>query len=225
MEQNSDEQSRPGLIRRFILPSLIILGVIWSMAGESIRRQTAEYLITSDSLEPADAIVVLGGIAAERAIEAADLYTEGYAPYIVLTPEEWHSGKTYDILKSLEIKSIESYEFSREVAVKLGVPVEAILVVDSRANSTRSEARGLKPFLLKNHIRSIIAVSSATHTTRTGIIFNWIFDGQIQVRMRPTKYDTFDPGAWWDERWMARSVLLEYMKLVDLYIAMALGNP
>ncbi len=115
MDQNSDEQSGRGVIRRFILPALIILGLTWSMAGESILRQTAEYLITSESLEPADAIVVLGGIAADRAIEAAHLYMEGYAPYIVLTPEEWQSGKTYDILKSLEIKNIDSYEFSRDL--------------------------------------------------------------------------------------------------------------
>ncbi|MEE2709104.1 MAG: ElyC/SanA/YdcF family protein [Gemmatimonadota bacterium] len=142
MEQKRDEQSRPGLIRRFILPALIILSIIWSMVGESILRQTSEYLITSDSLEQADAIVVLGGIASSRTIAAADLYTEGYAPYIVLTPEEWHSGKTYDILKSLKINNIDSYEFSREVAVKLGVPVEAILVVDSRANSTRTRGQG-----------------------------------------------------------------------------------
>mgnify|MGYP001419758134 CR=1 FL=1 len=115
MEQKRDEQSRPGLIRRFILPALIILSIIWSMVGESILRQTADYLITSHPLEPADAIVVLGGIAAGRAIEAADLYTEGYAPYIILTPEEWHSGKTYDILKSLKINNIDSYEFSRDL--------------------------------------------------------------------------------------------------------------
>ena len=59
MHQSSDEQRRSiaTIIRSYILPALIILSLIWSLTGQYVLQQTAEYLITSDPLEPVDAIV------------------------------------------------------------------------------------------------------------------------------------------------------------------------
>lgn len=195
--------------------AVVVVCLVLLAAGRPILRGMGAYLITIDPLEKADAIVVLAGAVPERILEAADLYRKGYAPMIVLSTEERQSASAYRRLNALGIVIPEDHDRERMIAEQQGVPPGAIVVLDSRANSTWNEAGALMPFLMQRNIRSIIAVTSKGHTTRVGKIFRRAARGRLRVIVRPSQYDDFNPDAWWQTRWQARVVLYEYQKLLD----------
>lgn len=213
--------------RRWPLSPLLVgaVGVLLAVFGPWLARKAGAYLITTDPLAPVDAIVVLAAYAPDRALEATDLFRQGYAPRIVFSTEERQSDTAYHLLDSLGVVLPESHESMASIARQLSVPDSAILIADIRGNSTRAEATRLLGYLKRNGIRSIIAVSSKSHTTRVGKIFRRIFGDEIRVLVHPSRYDEFDPNAWWRERWQARSVLYEYLKYLDYYWETIAGTP
>ena len=203
--------------RQWMFLFILLAGLILLFSGRFLARQAAYYLISTDALEPADAIVVLGAYAPDRMMTAVDLYQQGYAPFIVLSTEERHSATVFDKMEGLGIVIPETHDISLSIAAQRGVFSSAVLIAENRANSTRTEARKLRPFLKQHQIRSIIAVTSKTHTTRTGKIFRQELGEDIRVIVQVSSYDDFNPDAWWQTRWQARSVLYEYLKLIDYY--------
>ena len=66
-----------------------------------ILREIASFLIIEDSLQPAAAIVALGGQTPFRGIEAAKLYRAGFAQQLVIVREALSAEA--EALKYLEI--------------------------------------------------------------------------------------------------------------------------
>jgi uncharacterized SAM-binding protein YcdF (DUF218 family) len=196
--------------------ALVVLIVAGGLAsGPWFARQAGRYLMTTEPLERADAIVVLAAYAPDRALEAADLYEEGYAPRILFSTEERPSATAFRRMEALGITVPESHDLMRSIVIQRGVPPEAAQIVDSRGNSTWMEAVALRAFLEQKGIRSVIAVTSKSHTNRVGRIFRRAFGDRVRVVVRASRYDDFDPDAWWRTRWQARAVLYEYLKLID----------
>jgi len=77
-----------------------------------ILREIASFLIVEDSLQPAAAIVALGGQAPFRQIEAAKLYHAGWAP-IVFIVREGASDESH-ALQELGITTLPEWELSRK---------------------------------------------------------------------------------------------------------------
>ena len=77
-------------VRRTILALLVlaVLAAVWFL------YYGGRYLQHEDPLQKADAIFVLAGTRAERPLEAIDLYKEGYAPIVVLSPGNVEHAKT-----------------------------------------------------------------------------------------------------------------------------------
>src|SRR5665213_4370877 len=86
------------------------------------------WLAVADSLQPASAIVVLGGYLPYRAIEAAAIYHQGWAPEIWLT--KYKQSIEEDVLAGLGIEFTPEYAFSRRVLERLGVPDGDIFVIE-----------------------------------------------------------------------------------------------
>src|SRR5699024_11519912 len=76
----------------------------------------------TDIPESADVIIMLGGGDAGRMEKAAELYHEGYADYVMITPE-----------------SEDIYAQSTEFALELGIPEDAI-IEEHKATSTYTNA-------------------------------------------------------------------------------------
>ena len=72
-----------------VLAAIVLVG----FAHASLFRGVASFLIVEDPLEPAAAIVALGGHLPFREMEAARLYRAGWAPEVVIVRgarrEEW----------------------------------------------------------------------------------------------------------------------------------------
>jgi uncharacterized SAM-binding protein YcdF (DUF218 family) len=183
---------------------------------EAILTSVGEYLITEDPIGKADAIVVLSGSIPDRIMEAIDIYKGGYASLIVLTKEQKPEG--YDELIKLGIGIPEGHDLNQAIALKLGVPESAIVIIDKRIDSTYSEAQVVYGFLKGKNLKSMILVTSKYHTRRAKTIFNHVTNGEIRVITRPSKYDSFDPKSWWRERRHIRWTVFEYEKLLHYYI-------
>ena len=122
---------------------------------------------------------------------------------------------TEDLLR-LGIRIPDSQESSLALLEALRVPRSAILTIQERSNSTHSEMLTVARFLTTQRVKSMIIVTSKTHTTRAFKIFSAGLAG-IRLIMHPVPSDPFDPTRWWQDRMDAKDVLHEYEALADYW--------
>ncbi|HVI71214.1 MAG TPA: hypothetical protein VM656_06980, partial [Pyrinomonadaceae bacterium] len=105
----------------------------WSL----LAWAAAEALIVRASLAHADAIVVLSGSNAyvERTRRAAELFSEGRAPLVVLTNDDTRGGWS-----SSQQRNPYFVERAMDELIKNGVPAVKIRVVPGAVSSTHDEA-------------------------------------------------------------------------------------
>lgn len=166
----------------------------------------AGFLVMRDKLEPADAILVLGGDwSGERVEEGIALYKQGYAKYMVMS-----GGKVYRTLTNAQLMG----EHAREK----GVPGRAIILEDESL-STKEDARCSIPILEKYKIKSIILVTSPYHTRRAGRVFKKILGPRgIKVMVCPARDSSYNPERWWTRHEDTGAVVWEYVALVLYFI-------
>jgi len=173
------------------------------------------YLITEQPLAKANLVLVLSGQPLLRVPEGARIYHEGYAPKILLTRELRERGS--EELLRLGIRFPDSQENALTILEALRVPRSAILTIQERADSTRSEMQTAARFLNTHPVKSMIIVTSKSHTTRAYKIFSTGLGPGVRLIMRPVPNDPFDPARWWHDRLDAKDVLHEYEALADFW--------
>jgi uncharacterized SAM-binding protein YcdF (DUF218 family) len=194
---------------RLALVAVVVAAGVFALREPLLWRLGA-FLVVRDADAPSDAIVVLAGSLPDRILHGVDLHRAGLAPIMVLTREtEWPG---LEELRARGIEIPERFELNRDIARQLGVPEEALVLIEQRANSTLTEVEALLPELRRRGIRSILLVTSKTHTRRAALIFATLSGGDIAVRVSPTPYDPFTPDGWWRRRVTTRRVLTEYGK-------------
>ena len=174
-------------------------------------------LITSASLERADAIVVLSGSAAyvERARQAGKLYREGRAPRVILTNDNMRGGWSQE-------RQTNPFFFERALDELLaeGVPRGNVDVLPGIVGTTFDETLAVRSYAAHNNLRSLLFVTSAYHTRRTLWTLRKVFGGSDIVFGLEAAQDgsqTPAPSTWWLHPYGWRSVALEYPKLVYYY--------
>lgn len=200
--------------RRIAVGFAILLAL--AAAALPLLRGAGRLLVEDDPLQHADAIVVLAGSYPDRILEAAALYREGWAPRILLCREPENAG--FRKLRALGVQVPRPFEINRMVAERLGVPADAISVLERPAASTVSEADVVLAEVLARGYRSILLVTSKYHSHRAGIIYRHLAGGRVQVIVRPARDDDFQPDAWWRDRASARRVAIEYQKLLTFLL-------
>src|SRR5271168_1848551 len=93
------------------------------------------WLVVEDPLEKAQAIVVLSGRMPMRAMEAARLYRQGYAPKVWLT----HSTEPRATLEAMQIAYVGEDFYNFRVLVHEGVPADAIRILEPPIINTADE--------------------------------------------------------------------------------------
>lgn len=200
-----------------LLLLIAVIAVVCVLFRVPILRRLGAALVVEDPVAPADAIVVLSGSIPDRILHAVDLYKAGLAPTVVLTREVEMPGLA--ALHERGVSIPERHELNRSIAVQLGVPPEALVTVEQRAGSTIAEVAALLPELRRRNFRTIILVTSKTHTRRAATIFRTLSGGDIELRVSPTPYDPFSPDDWWTRREITRRVLTEYGKWFSFFVA------
>ena len=109
----------------------------------ALLRGTADLWIVSDSITPADAVVVLGGGIDVRPFVAAELYAKGLVKKVLLSK--------VDEGRSVEIGALVGHtEANRRVLLRLGVPESAIETFGNANRNTWEEAVALKDWTDRN---------------------------------------------------------------------------
>ena len=200
--------------RKYIVAAVLIvlIGVLL------VISQIGNFLVADDSLENGTVVILMGSIA-DRALEAADVYNEGYADSVVLV-DSYMNG--YDKLVERGVVIPGYADISKMAAVELGIPQNLVVLLEGNARSTRDEAVTIKEYLMDNkEITTIVLVTSSYHSKRSKLIFSKVLkelDRVVKVIARPSKYDDFNPERWWSRREDAKRVVLEYLKLSYFYL-------
>ena len=201
---------RPRTAVRRILLALIGLS---ALAAVWLLYYGGRYLQHEDPLQKADAIFVLAGTRLERLFEAMDLYKEGYAPLIVLSPGRPEAGEA--LLRQRGIRFPSEVELQRDALVQLGIPPAAIIATNGYVDNTAQEANLLRAMVTRHRWKRVIIVTSKFHTRRAAFAFRRGLAGTgAEIVMRATRHDIADPARWWRNRADFRFASSEWQKLI-----------
>jgi uncharacterized SAM-binding protein YcdF (DUF218 family) len=198
-----------GRLRRYLLAALVALGAAGVYGFVNVGR----WLSPQTPLEKADAIFVLAGTVAERPLEAADLYRDGYAPRILLTRDRPERAEGLAAARGVRLPG--RVDMNRDLLLKLGVPGDAVIVPDRQHDNTASEAQTLRDVAISNGWRRVIVVTSVYHLRRAAIACHRALRGtDIEIVLRASRYDQAEPERWWTRRSDIRWVTSELPKVL-----------
>src|SRR5918993_184119 len=112
--------------------------VVATLAAAAFLPFAGRFLVREDALEPADAILVLAGSRVSRWLEALELYREGRAPLVLLSPGRLERSET--ALRERGIRLPTEGEIARDAMLQLNVPPDAIRVLAGSLDNTAHEA-------------------------------------------------------------------------------------
>jgi uncharacterized SAM-binding protein YcdF (DUF218 family) len=169
------------------------------------------WLVVEDPLEKASVIVVLSGRMPVRALEAAKLYREGYAPEVWLTRNPLLETE----LAPMGIHYVGEEFYSYRVLMHEGVPPEAIHVLPEPIVNTADEMGAVAKELALQKGRSVIFVTTKAHTRRVRSLWTKIGAKQARGIVRAASGDPFQPGHWWRTSGDALDVVREVLGLLN----------
>jgi uncharacterized SAM-binding protein YcdF (DUF218 family) len=180
--------------RRAILYAVLTgAGVLLLLAG------LGRLLVVDDSLEPADAIVVLAA-RESRARGAAALYQRGLAPRIVLARVPSRRDTQARVLRAA------------------GVPATAIAQLGRVTENTRDELQAEFDYAQAQGFRRVILVTSPYHTRRVALIWQQTARGRMAASVHATPYERFEPYLWWTSTTHLRYGLHELGGIVQVLL-------
>ena len=135
------------------------------------------WLVVEDPQAKARAIAVLSGSMPLRAIEAAKLYRQGYAPEIWLT----HSTEPGGTLEEMGIPYAGEDYYNARVLIHEGVPQEAIRILEPPIVNTADEIKVIGSALIRERDRTVILVTTKAHTRRVRLLWRRLEIGRAHV--------------------------------------------
>ncbi len=176
-------------------------------------RGVGQWLVVQDALEPAQAIVVLSGRMPVRAREAAEIYRQGFAAQVWITrpasPEEE--------LRQMGIGFVGEEFYNQRVLIQLGVPTDAIRVLDKPVINTEQEVLEISDALRQEGGSKVIVVTTKPHTRRVKAIWKRLVGNSPRLMVRFASQDGYDGAHWWRHTSDALDVVRELLGLANAW--------
>ncbi len=200
-------------LKMIVLLSIVVSCAALYLVRHPIFRFAAESWIIEDSLDKADALLVLSGDSfyGDRATRAAELFREGKAPVVVA------SGRR--LRPNAGIAELTEHDL-----VERGVPKEKILRFAHDADGTQEEAEALAKLARTKKWRKVIVVTSNYHTRRARYIFRQVFPQDIETRVASARDGDFDPEHWWEKRTSTKELMRELAGMAVAVWELRRGN-
>jgi uncharacterized SAM-binding protein YcdF (DUF218 family) len=185
---------------------------LWIALALSLRLLRG-WLVTNDPLRRAACIFVHGGHVPYRAMEAAELFHQGWAPEIWLTqfppnPEEQELAK-------LGLEIVPEHFYNQSVLEKLHVPREAIVILDPSID-TRTELTKVRERLRRSAPEAaVILVTSRFHGRRVKAIWKSL-RATNRACVRVTSHGGRKPGSWRNTGDL-REIAYEFFGLLNVW--------
>jgi uncharacterized SAM-binding protein YcdF (DUF218 family) len=193
---------------------LVILGLVGVLLVFGVSR-LGYWLVVADPLEPSRAIVVLSGRVPFRAMEAASIYRQKWAPEVWLTKEVLTAEDM--ALDQLGVHVVPKDAYNREVLGRLGVPASAIRVLQDSVWNTVDETRLVARELRANGADRVILVTSKTHSRRVRATWADIIGASPRAVVRYASEEPYNPEQWWRNTRDALDVSREAFGLLNVW--------
>ncbi len=191
---------------------LIFLGILLVVAT-IVFRGIGQWLVVEDPLEHADVIVVLSGRVPSRAMEAAQIFKQGFAPEVWVT----HPDSPKEAMAQLGITYTDEDVYSAEVLEKLGVPASAIHILPEPIINTEEELITVKAALEQAGKSRAIIVTSPPHTRRVRALWKVLAGERLHAVIRYSSSEPYDAAHWWRHTSDALSVSRETLGLLNAW--------
>jgi uncharacterized SAM-binding protein YcdF (DUF218 family) len=202
---------------RWLFIFFALVYVLVSAYHAPILTQIGRYLVVEQPPDRSDLIVCLAGGNVERGLSAADAFHRGLAPKIFVARELIPDGS--DILRRRGVTYPESRDLLVGLLRGLGVPESAILTSDTPSANTLTDAAIILNTLKEKHYRSILLVTSPTHSRRAWLVFRKTMGGDgVRIQVISSSYSSFKAETWWKDPRYVREVILEYQKLIYYFL-------
>ena len=203
----------PLRLLKWIFFVFVVIYSLLSYFHAPILTCLGEYLIVKHSPQESDLIVCLAGGNVDRGLATGDAFQKGLAPYIFMAREEFADG--YDLLRERGIDYPENVDLMMMLLERLGISRSVFLTSDRTVDSTIDEAECIRDLVIEKGYKSLILVTSPTHSRRAWLTFKKVFEeNEVQVVSLPSSYSKFNPENWWEQRKYMRDVIIEYQKLI-----------
>jgi uncharacterized SAM-binding protein YcdF (DUF218 family) len=200
--------SRAALITSAAI-TLLAVFLVWG------ARELGAWLVVEDPLVPARAVVALGGHLPFRAMEAASLYRQGWAPEVWVTrPAQDAEQSAMDRL-GIPIPGEEDY--ARAVLERMGVPPAAIRILSQPTGNTAQEILVIARELRKADGGPVILVTSKPHTRRVRATWRAIIGESPRAVVRYATDAPYDAYHWWRHTRDALAVSREVFGLLNVW--------
>lgn len=176
------------------------------------------WLVVEDPAARARSIAVLTGRMPLRAIEAASLYRQGYAPEVWLT----HSSEPGETLRAMGIPFEGEEAYNTRVLLHEGVPAQAIRVLEPPIVNTADEIKVISAALAQEKDRSVLLVTSKAHTRRVRLLWRKLAPRECKALVRAASEDPFDPRHWWRSTGDVLDVVREVLGLTNAWVGLPL---
>jgi len=201
--------------RKFILAAIACISLVLALVA---FFGVGSWLVVEDPLGKARAIAVLSGRMPVRALEAAKLYRQGYAPEVWLT----HTSEPGESLKAMGIPFEGEEIYSARVLIHEGVPAGAIRVLEPPIVNTADEVRVISKALEQEKDRFVILVTSKPHTRRVRLLWRKLAPGECRAIVRAASEDPFAPRRWWRSSSDALDVVREVLGIMNAWAGLPL---
>lgn len=190
-------------------------------------QSITDYIFLEDPLKPADAIFIPGCARPEHTREAAKLFVEGYARYVI--PSGGYTKLAGSFQGVQEGNEIYGSDFSCEAdfleAVLLyhGVPGKAIFK-ECESTYTLENAVKTKELILREglRIRTAILCCKAHHARRAHLYYHMIMP-EVDIRIHPVPIDGIDRNTWYQSK-EGREIVYGELSRMGQQLAMMEGR-
>ena len=176
---------------------------------DRLLNEVSKFLVHSDTLEPAEAIIVLSGSSTGNRIEAGViLFQKGLGKIIIISGEKIFPGyHTHSLMKNH--------------AINLGVPADKIIAsgIEGETSTWGEGIHNLKK-LKENKFKSFILVTSAFHSNRAHAVYEKLINHlgyDFKFMVYPAKDNRIPINDWWKSRTGRKHIFLEYLSTLNFY--------
>ena len=203
---------------------LILLATlaVMAVAAAWAFRHVGRWLVDPDPLQHARAIVVLSGTVPYRAMEAAEIYRQGWAPEVWLLRDQTDDADAAFV--KLGVLHYSEQDYDQKVLERLGVPKEAIRILEPPTTNTVSEIRLVAAELRRQGGDKVILVTSPVHTRRSKLIWHLVVGDHPQAILCMASSEPFDSDHWWRSTRGIQDVEHELLGLIDARLGFV-ANP